>query len=227
MKGGYYSPDDPNTLIPFPTGRRYGGANTIVEDDASETTPSGQQWVEKRFARREWAYPFLLLDTDLEFFRDLHEATDGQVTPFEFVEDVNASPLVPYLVRKEQNFEPVPLGFSVQVDGVIYLVYNYTLKLSLELRRMKLALLVDGVLFTRMNAALGDALAVATTITDSTLTYTFTKTSFLGGYLLNGTPLNVIFGRGWIAGQITALKTALITPFLIERTADWFEFYGL
>lgn len=36
--------------------------------------------------------------------------------------------------------------------------------------------------------------------------------TFQGGFLLDGCPLNVIFGQGWMAGQQAALQQAGITP---------------
>jgi hypothetical protein len=40
----------------------------------------------------------------------------------------------------------------------------------------------------------------------------YTVTTFMGGYLLDGCPLNVIFGQGWIQGQQEALAAAGIYP---------------
>jgi len=37
-------------------------------------------------------------------------------------------------------------------------------------------------------------------------------TTFLGGYLFDGCPLNIIFGQGWLPGQQTALQNAGIQP---------------
>ena len=39
----------------------------------------------------------------------------------------------------------------------------------------------------------------------------YNVTQFMGGYLLDGCPLNVIFGQGWQAGQQQALQAAGIT----------------
>lgn len=40
----------------------------------------------------------------------------------------------------------------------------------------------------------------------------YNVTTFMGGFLLDGCPLNVIFGQGWQAGQQAALQQAGIVP---------------
>lgn len=39
----------------------------------------------------------------------------------------------------------------------------------------------------------------------------YSLTNFQGGYLLDGCPLNVVFGQGWLPGQTDALKAAGLT----------------
>lgn len=48
--------------------------------------------------------------------------------------------------------------------------------------------------------------------------HAYTVTTFMGGFLLDGCPLNVIFGQGWIAGQQDALNGAGIIPHCPELT---------
>lgn len=40
----------------------------------------------------------------------------------------------------------------------------------------------------------------------------YTVTQFMGGFLLDGCPLNVIFGQGWLPGQQAALAASGIIP---------------
>lgn len=40
----------------------------------------------------------------------------------------------------------------------------------------------------------------------------YALSSFMGGYLYDGKPANVILGTGWLPGQITALKAARVEP---------------
>lgn len=42
---------------------------------------------------------------------------------------------------------------------------------------------------------------------------------FLGGYLFDGCPLNVVLGQGWLAGQQEALQQAGITPYCAEAVS--------
>jgi hypothetical protein len=56
----------------------------------------------------------------------------------------------------------------------------------------------------------------------------YTKTVFMGGWLLDGCPLNVIFWGRWLPGQIAALKAAGIMPTCLQSGSPaWNEFYGV
>lgn len=50
------------------------------------------------------------------------------------------------------------------------------------------------------------------TTSGNTQRHYYTVTTFMGGFLLDGCPLNIIFGQGWIAGQQEALSGAGIVP---------------
>jgi hypothetical protein len=56
------------------------------------------------------------------------------------------------------------------------------------------------------------------TISGNLQRHYYTVTTFMGGFLLDGCPLNVIFGQGWIAGQQDALNAAGIVPHCPELT---------
>jgi len=91
----------------------------------------------------------------------------------------------------------------------------------------KLTVYVDGqyVQFDGITTALGDALARGKALRPDGSYYT--TTSFLGGFLLDGCPLNVIFNQGWLPGQIDALKSGGIMPTcLVPGTLDYYQFYG-
>jgi hypothetical protein len=226
---GFYL-SDPLDIAEFPIAPLYGGETSIIESDIIKRALGGQEWVQRKYARREWMLTFRCTRTQLQFFRDLHETLGGQETPFYWIPDIDdfESADDAFLVTKEQDFDPVELEQMTTGDSGEEEVFDYTMKLSLELRRMNMSpLIVDGVPYPRQTGGLAAALAAASTITDGTATYSFTYSTFLSGILLSGTPLNVMFGRGWIGGQIQALKNATITPFLIPGSADWYDFYGL
>jgi hypothetical protein len=230
---GYYL-TDPDDTITFPKIERWESEDAFIDEvDVIVETTTGNIWADKLYARREWELIFYVEhgsdDTQgLEFFRTLHQTVQGQVIPFYFVADVDDPDSAVWKVRKEQNFEPRQIEPKVEGDTVTTR-FEYRLKLRMSPDRMNLfPLIVDSVSYPEQTDALETALASATTITDSTTLIDLTpRTTFLGGTLLNGTPLNVLRGRGWIPGQIQALKDAEITPYLTEGSADWFEFYGL
>lgn len=230
---GYYV-SDPDAVFTFPKIERWESDDVaIAEDDVVIETPTGQIWADKLYSRREWELIFNVRhgtdeDQGLEFFRALHRRVGGQVVPFYFVADIDDDESAVWKVRKEQNFEPKQIEPEI-INGEYFQRFEYRLKLRMSPDRMNLfPLLVDDVSFPEQTAALETALASATTITDSTTLIDLTpRTTFLGGTLLNGTPLNVLRGRGWIPGQIQALQDAMITPYLIEGSADWFDFYGV
>ena len=92
---------------------------------------------------------------------------------------------------------------------------------------MSLTVYVDGQYqkFDGITAALGDALNRGQAVRPDGSYYS--TTTFLGGFLLDGCPLNIIFNQGWLTGQIDALKSAGIMPTcLIPGTLDYYQFYG-
>ncbi len=47
------------------------------------------------------------------------------------------------------------------------------------------------------------------------------------GWLINGCPLNILFGQGWVSGQIAALKSAGITPMcLVPGSPEYTQFWS-
>lgn len=243
---GYYDPNSsPLTLTPFPLSPRWGSNDQMVTvEDVYGETASGQPWDRKLFARRHWSLLFRTADDEhITFFRNLHEAVGGQEQPFIFVEDVNASPFVTHLVRKEPDFAPQSQK-TLKKQGVQ--IYDYTLQLTLELKRMKLVLVLGGFIFggniiggTRyddISQALLDALNVSpapmvTGIDEFGNIYSLPVIYLvLSGEVFalpGGTPLSALFGRGWVAGQMDTLRNAGITPFLLPGSADFYEWYGV
>jgi hypothetical protein len=45
------------------------------------------------------------------------------------------------------------------------------------------------------------------------IVHEYAKTSFMGGWLYDGCPENVVLGHGWLAGQTDLLSDAGITPY--------------
>lgn len=50
-----------------------------------------------------------------------------------------------------------------------------------------------------------------TVVVDGVSNHQYTITTFLGGFLLDGCPINVVLGQGWLPGQQTALIAAGLT----------------
>lgn len=48
---------------------------------------------------------------------------------------------------------------------------------------------------------------------DGATIHRFTATQFMGGWLFDNCPLNVIFGKGWLPGQQEALASAGLQPY--------------
>lgn len=135
---GYYLAS-PTFLIDFPVGERFGSlVDGRLEGDLIHETERGKRWVYKQFTRRTWRLNFRVSETDLQFFRTLHDAVGGSETAFYFVEDVTTfttagdSIGLDVLVRKEQHFDPHELTDPGVVLGVEMPFYDYTLELTEE-----------------------------------------------------------------------------------------------
>lgn len=138
--GFYYTDDSPVVLNEFPRAER-------IESSPNERalatiswrrraglkheTEEGAYWVFRQANRRVWRLVFRVPETELDTFRDLDDAVDGDAEAFYFVPDVDDSPYTSYLVRKTSDFEPQPI--EAQWDGSQILKwYDYTLELTEE-----------------------------------------------------------------------------------------------
>lgn len=138
---GYYLIDtSPIEVVTFPKAERPGstpmgrGSAPIAREhtDLVHETEEGVLWVYPQVRRRRWRLTFRVSEPELEIFETLHLAVDGQVTPFYFIPDVDASPMTAYLVRKSRDFDPAQLD-TVHWDGTDNVpYYDYVLEMREE-----------------------------------------------------------------------------------------------
>lgn len=225
---GYYV-SDPLAIVTLPVAPNWSAAvpkGPIAEQDVASETAAGQLWAKKLYSLREYDMPFTIIgDTDLAVYKALHELVGGQATPFRYVFDVTESPANVVLVRKEPDFAYTSHRVPAMSGGGVKKVYEYVMRLQLELVRMNMPLKLDGISYPNDTRALYDALPDATLITDEDETVELEYAAFSGGILLSGTPVQVFYGHGWIEGQIETLRNADITPYLVPGTADYYDWY--
>lgn len=129
---------DPDEALAFPKAESVGSLPIQnYEGDLVLKTEHGKTWVYKQFRGLQWTLQFRLTETQLQFFRDLHDLVQGQETPFYFVEDIeaegSAGTLVAYYVRKEAEFRPTNEQIGIDPEtGEETLFYDYTLELTQE-----------------------------------------------------------------------------------------------
>jgi hypothetical protein len=127
---GYYL-TDPDALVVLPVAERYGSLIGIEENDIAFETERGVRYVYKQFKRKVRRMTFRMTEAQLAAFETLHNAVEGQLTPFYFVPDTDNAAVVLY-VRKEPSFLPKELDEPAVVDGVVTTMYDYTLELTAE-----------------------------------------------------------------------------------------------
>lgn len=142
MPSGYYLQDEsPITITDFPKGERFestpneravSGMTARRRTGLVHETEEGAFWVFRQSNRRRWRLVYRVNETDLAIFQTLDDAVDGDADAFYFVPDVDASPIVSYLVRKTSDFDPPSIGTPQLVSGVIVMMYDYVLELLEE-----------------------------------------------------------------------------------------------
>lgn len=105
MRHAAYSLDG-ITWVPLPVAPRFGGAYDQEQQDLELVTERGVRWIRRQFSRDKWVLTFRVTAPQLQAFQDLHDAVDGQATPFYFALDYTASPRNEIYVRKEAGFKP-------------------------------------------------------------------------------------------------------------------------
>lgn len=117
-------------VIPYPRAERPDSdPEQLQEDDIEMQAQSGRVYVDKLSSRRQWILPFRVPESQLQFFRDQHNAVGGRESAFYFVLDVDGSPIESLLVRKEKEFRFRCIGrFGFQ--GQLVKWYDYTQTLT-------------------------------------------------------------------------------------------------
>lgn len=142
MPSGYYLvTDSPPNIREFPTAERFestalsravSGLTQRRRTRIKHETEEGAFWVYPQANRRHWRLVFRVTETDLEFFYDLDEEVGGDEDAFYFVPEIDASPELAFLVRKQQDFDTPPIGTPTYVSGEIVQIYDYVLELLEE-----------------------------------------------------------------------------------------------
>jgi len=114
--------------IPLPVGPRFGLAPGTEEANLTLTTERGVRWIRRQFERDKWTVPFRFNEELKPDFQALHDAVDGEITPFYFTLDYTNSPVDAIYVRKEPGFMPQMLTTPADLP-----VYDYNLILTGEI----------------------------------------------------------------------------------------------
>jgi len=114
--------------IPLPVGPRFGLLPGEEEVNLELTTERGVRWLRRQFLRDKWTIPFRFTEDMKPEFKALHDAVDGQLTPFYFTLDYTNSPVDSIYVRKEAGFMPQMMTTPADVP-----VYEYNLILTGEI----------------------------------------------------------------------------------------------
>lgn len=106
-----------------------GKPRTIAQSVIDLVTDYGTRFVYGLSSRNRYEYKFIIAESDLGSWEDLHATVNGPVTPFYFsITGAGSSDAV--LVRKEAGFDPQEMkspGGSVAEP-----LYEYTLQLEAE-----------------------------------------------------------------------------------------------
>lgn len=131
MPAGYYLDPDTIDIVEFPV-ERFGGMSRGVQRKAiDEETEEGKRLIYRESKRRVFRLNFRVLEDDLQIFKTLHEAVNGDVSSFYFVPDSSDIDTA-YLVKKEAAFEPKELSEPTVIDGETFSVFDYDLNLIEE-----------------------------------------------------------------------------------------------
>lgn len=119
---------DGDTWIDLPVGPRFDLMLGQEEINLDLETDAGVEWIYRLFTRDRWELPFKITMDQLADFRALHDAVDGQLTPFYFTLDRTAEPIVYIYGRKEPGFLPQGTGEFVNPP-----LFNYRLIIRQEI----------------------------------------------------------------------------------------------
>jgi len=132
MTPGWYL-TDPGAIVALPLSWRYESEDYGVQNERIMHETNGLvRHAYHLGSRRVRSYKFMIPHSLIAQYQAIHEATFGEVVPFYFVEDVNASPREPIYCRKEKDFQLVKMG-PAYWEGVLERMYYYTLTITEEI----------------------------------------------------------------------------------------------
>jgi hypothetical protein len=112
------------TWVDLPVGPQFNAILGQEESNLAFETDGGIQWYDRLFQRDSWDLTFKCQFAQLADFRALHDAVDGQLTPFFITLDRTAEPLLAIYGNKEAGFMPQGTG-----EFVMPPVFSYNLKI--------------------------------------------------------------------------------------------------
>ncbi len=120
--------------VDLPIGPQFNLGLGIEETNLSFQTDGGIQWFDRLFQRDSWELEFKCQFSQLADFRALHDAVEGQVTPFFLTLDRTAEPLIAIYGNKEPGFMPQGTGefvmppvflYKLKILGVLMSILTY------------------------------------------------------------------------------------------------------
>ncbi len=116
---------DNATFTELPVSPRYDPVMGQEQMDNAFETNMGVRWVYGLFSRDRWELSFILANAQIPAFRAMHDAVDGQRTPFYFrLTDVSPAEFI--YARKEAGFMPRGIGEATDTGEPIW-EYRLTL----------------------------------------------------------------------------------------------------
>ncbi len=116
--GSAYSLDN-DTFVELPVSPRYDPVMGEEQADNAFETNMGNRWIYGLYDRDRWELTFILTNAQLPAFRAMHDAVDGQRTPFYFrLTDVSPAEFI--YARKEQGFLPRGIGEATDTGETIW-----------------------------------------------------------------------------------------------------------
>ena len=111
---------DGDSWTELPVGPRFDAMLGVEEQNIDLETDAGVLWLYRLFERDRLELTFKFTLTQMAEFRALHDAVQGQLTPFYLTLDVNADPIVSIYCRKEAGFLPQGTGEQVMPPVFTY-----------------------------------------------------------------------------------------------------------
>ena len=127
--------EDAADIEEFPIAERFGSSMRVTRATIDLMAERGRRFIFNQEERRRiWTLRFRFHTQEVyDFFEALDAAVVGDETAFYFVLDPDASPIEAVLVRKEKDFEPVPMDTGKSSGDTAEPIWDYTLTLTEEI----------------------------------------------------------------------------------------------